>query len=54
MEECMSQLRHQTDKLLYNRNECQRLLIHVEAFIALLREKSYTQDLVDLQARLSE
>ena len=42
------------NQLDYNRRECQQLVDHVKAFIASLEEKSYMQDLVDLQQKLFE
>jgi hypothetical protein len=41
-------------QLHYNRRECQQLVDHIEAFIASLEEKSYMQDILDLQQKLSE
>ena len=41
-------------KLKYNRRECQQLIDHIKAFIASLEEKSYNQDLLDLQQKILE
>ena len=40
--------------LKYNRRECQQLVDHIKAFIASIEEKSYNQDLLDLQQKLLE
>ena len=42
------------NQLQYNRRECQLLVDHVKAFIASLEEKSYVQNLLDLQQKLLE
>ena len=42
------------NQLHYNRRECQQLVDHVKEFIASLEEKSYMQDLLDLQQELFE
>jgi hypothetical protein len=44
-------------QLDYNRRECQQLVENIKAFIASiesLEDKSYMQDLLDLQQKLSE
>ena len=40
--------------LQYNRRECQQLVDCIKAFIAALEEKSYMQDLLELQQKLFE
>jgi hypothetical protein len=47
-------LRHTVDELHYNQSECRKLVDHVEAFIALIKEECYTQVLLDQQQRLFE
>ena len=42
------------NQLHYNRGECLQLVDYIKAFIASLEEKSYTQDLLDLQQKLFE
>ena len=61
MEPYIRQLRQLTDKLrdqinnvVYNNNECRRLLDDVEAFLAPLGEKDSSQALFDLLEKLSE
>ena len=45
-------LQEPINQLQYNRRECQQLADHVKAFVASLDEKSYNQDLLDLQQKL--
>jgi hypothetical protein len=47
-------LQEPINQLHYNRRECQQLVDHTKAFIASLEEKSYAQDLLDLQQKLIE
>ena len=42
------------NQLDYNRRECQRLVDHLNAFIASPEEKFYMEDLEDLQQKLIE
>ena len=46
------QLQVPINKLKYNRRECQQLVDHIKAFIASLEDKSYDQDLLDLQQKI--
>jgi hypothetical protein len=54
LEDVVHVLRYTISKLHYNQRECRKLVDHVEAFIALIKEESYMQDLLDQQQRLSE
>ena len=47
-------LQDSINQLHYNRRECQQLVDYIKAFIPSLEEKSYTQDLLDLQQKLFE
>ena len=47
-------LQEPINQLHYNCRECQQLVDDIKAFIASLEEKSYTQDLLDLQQKLFE
>ena len=48
------ELQVSVNQLHYNRMECQQLVDHINAFMALIEEKSDIQDLllVDLQEKL--
>ena len=46
------ELQDPIDQLQYNRRECQQLVDHINAFIGSPEEKSYTEDLLDLQQEL--
>ena len=47
-------LQEPINQLKYNRSECQQLVDHIKAFIPSLEEKSYNQDILDLQQKLLE
>ena len=47
-------LQDQINQLRYNRRECQQLADHIKAFIASIEEKSYVQNLLDIQQKLLE
>ena len=47
-------LQDQINQLRYNRRECQQLVDHIKAFIASIEEKSYVQNLLDIQQKLLE
>ena len=48
------ELQDPINQLDYNRMECQQLVGHINAFITSPEEKSYKEDLVDLQQKLIE
>ena len=47
-------LQEPINQLQYNRRECQQLADDIKAFVASLEEKTYNQELLDLQHTLLE